>query len=383
MIKRPDTLPPASTNSSNSAAPHRTKEPASYARSSKIKQVISIDDVIVPDELCGSASPSPKRDRKTARPAPSNSQDSVPQAAPRPTGLSWKTPAPGRSRRIGLSHQSKHHGAIAPNASGSTSAPSSAAPTDNAGAEFFAARCVDTEDEPPLRRRSQGSEDPLRAARSDPSSSAESDTEGAKAVNALAAQFFDQAEAAVDCSSAPHDPRANTPGASPGSPPLLSPEWSLVPRPDPAGDAEGSVDMQVDETVLCEFCDEPMPLVRSVYLYELYYELRDISHPQPKRGNPQHRQLPWAQHAAYCTRHELERTVLPQGLEAGYPDEIDWAEIPRRLTTPWISRELASVIRQPSSSSGMRDVMRMIKERGPKRTTGLAWLSKETFAETG
>ncbi|KNZ48518.1 uncharacterized protein VP01_5605g2, partial [Puccinia sorghi] len=77
---------------------------------------------------------------------------------------------------------------------------------------------------------------------------------------------------------------------------------------------------------LCSFCDEPFSLHPSERLKRMDQAVK--ANPLVRRRwdptNPSALQLPFALTADYCQLHHSERNIIPQGLELGWPSQIDW-----------------------------------------------------------
>ena len=96
---------------------------------------------------------------------------------------------------------------------------------------------------------------------------------------------------------------------------------SLIPAP-PVVDAEE----------MCPYCDEPWPSNPSQQLVEIRRKIDAISSPDPgpHSDNPNHRRTnPAVRAAAVCVQHQFETSVLPEGIAAGYPQNIDFKDLPR------------------------------------------------------
>jgi len=90
----------------------------------------------------------------------------------------------------------------------------------------------------------------------------------------------------------------------------------------------------VDAMEMCPYCDEPWPSNPSQQLIEARRKIDAISSPDPgpHSDNPNHRCTnPAVCAAAVCIRHRFETSVLPEGIAAGYPQNIDFKDLPRRI----------------------------------------------------
>jgi len=90
----------------------------------------------------------------------------------------------------------------------------------------------------------------------------------------------------------------------------------------------------VDAKEMCPYCDEPWPSNPSQQLIEIRRKIDAISSPDPgpHSNNPNHhRTNPAVRAAAVCVQHRFETSVLPEGIAAGYPQNIDFKDLPRRI----------------------------------------------------
>jgi len=55
-----------------------------------------------------------------------------------------------------------------------------------------------------------------------------------------------------------------------------------------------------------------------------------------------------------CNQHRNEATIIPEGLQRGWPQEIDFKALPRRLSV--FNSELDAIVKDPSSSSFFRNI---------------------------
>ncbi|GAA5952028.1 hypothetical protein JCM21900_006227 [Sporobolomyces salmonicolor] len=101
----------------------------------------------------------------------------------------------------------------------------------------------------------------------------------------------------------------------------------------------------VDPTTLCPFCDQPLPETPSSRLVSLRKYLLARPHLEKRVSvrNNLAKKLPIAETASFCRMHKDERTVIPEGKARGYPTEIAWNELPKRIDRE-LSGHLTSVI---------------------------------------
>ncbi|KAJ7857072.1 hypothetical protein B0H14DRAFT_2288534, partial [Mycena olivaceomarginata] len=87
-----------------------------------------------------------------------------------------------------------------------------------------------------------------------------------------------------------------------------------------------------DPTLLCNYCDELLPLVKSSKLLEMEERLLTISWEDPVPDNVLHRRTASVVKTVdYCVRHRFESQHLPNGLTAGWPLKPDFSTLFRRI----------------------------------------------------
>jgi hypothetical protein len=87
-----------------------------------------------------------------------------------------------------------------------------------------------------------------------------------------------------------------------------------------------------DPTLLCNYCDELLPLVKSSKLLEMEERLLTISWEDPVPDNVLHRRTASVVKTVdYCVRHRFESQHLPNGLTAGWPLKPDFSALFRRI----------------------------------------------------
>ncbi|WVQ79070.1 hypothetical protein IAT38_001164 [Cryptococcus sp. DSM 104549] len=128
---------------------------------------------------------------------------------------------------------------------------------------------------------------------------------------------------------------------------------------------------------LCPYCNQPLPLEPSENHQRIRAKLEKISTPAPTPLNPSARSLAWQQSIDFCTLHRAEATIIPLGLRAGYPREIDFARLDQRLEGGWVKREMDRIVLDPESSKLFREVKEEVKEVGRLRWGGIMHQSKE------
>lgn len=105
--------------------------------------------------------------------------------------------------------------------------------------------------------------------------------------------------------------------------------------------------------MLCPFCDEPWPEKPTVKLLALRAVALRHAVPSPRTANPDG----WSASSfvsfiEVCNRHRNETTTIPDGLRQGWPSEINFDALPRRLNL--LKSQLAAFVKDPASSSFFR-----------------------------
>lgn len=98
-------------------------------------------------------------------------------------------------------------------------------------------------------------------------------------------------------------------------------------------DPDSVQDERVDPSALCPFCDQPLPTDPSQRLVSLQQYLLERPHIESRYSarNPNAKYLPIVEIASFCQLHKVERTIIPEGIEKGYPMVIDWKALPRSV----------------------------------------------------
>ncbi|GAA5825185.1 hypothetical protein JCM11251_006134 [Rhodosporidiobolus azoricus] len=89
----------------------------------------------------------------------------------------------------------------------------------------------------------------------------------------------------------------------------------------------------VDPDTLCPFCDNPLPPEPSADLLSLrdYLISRPEAESWPTADNEKHVRMDPKQRAGFCKRHRDETEVIPEGRAKGWPQEMDWEKVERRV----------------------------------------------------
>lgn len=76
------------------------------------------------------------------------------------------------------------------------------------------------------------------------------------------------------------------------------------------------------------------------------------------------RTLHWRHTGNFCGMHRAETSIIPLGWRDGYPDDIDFVLLDRRLDEGFIRTRLRRVIDQPDLSKFYRRTKRQIQSKG-------------------
>lgn len=104
-----------------------------------------------------------------------------------------------------------------------------------------------------------------------------------------------------------------------------------------------------------------MPLNASKDLHDRYYKLKGLLDRALCLGEDG---LSWQQTSDFCAAHEAEATIVPNGIKAGYPDELDFLGLVGRMEAPWLRQRIAAIARNPPRSRLFRQAEEDIREMG-------------------
>ena len=77
---------------------------------------------------------------------------------------------------------------------------------------------------------------------------------------------------------------------------------------------------------------------------------------------------------SFCNLHHAEETIIPQGIQAGYRDSIDFAnEIAARLSKPQHAKRFYDIIHKTVQSSFLHDILALFAEMGQVKARGITW----------
>lgn len=97
--------------------------------------------------------------------------------------------------------------------------------------------------------------------------------------------------------------------------------------------------------LLCIFCSELLPPAPSPKLLHLIASLKKSSHSAPTTFNPHAVFISMTKSINACTLHRSESKLLPIAEKNGWPTEINWVEVQRRVRDPTMVKQLADVVR--------------------------------------
>ena len=124
-------------------------------------------------------------------------------------------------------------------------------------------------------------------------------------------------------------------------------------------------DHDIDSTKLCPFCDEAIPdpsTLSSVY-HSLLRAASARSVPVRRRNNPKGLKAPFSVYISVCERHRFESKLLPQAVRMGWPTNIDFDAVPKRLMKR--KKDLEAILRKPKeNSSFFREAMDEVAKVG-------------------
>ncbi|KAG1770154.1 RTC4-like domain-containing protein [Suillus placidus] len=124
------------------------------------------------------------------------------------------------------------------------------------------------------------------------------------------------------------------------------------------------IDAVFDPSTVCPYCDEPLPLNPTPQLKNLFATAKLQSYVDPRPRNPIGLKAPLGIYISACQRHHFETHSLPEALEKGWPQSIDFKKVPDRIEN--------DDARGPRSRSVFwRELKKEIKKQGSRTATGL------------
>ncbi|KAG2071637.1 hypothetical protein BDR04DRAFT_1193691, partial [Suillus decipiens] len=91
------------------------------------------------------------------------------------------------------------------------------------------------------------------------------------------------------------------------------------------------IDTVVDPSTICPYCDEPLPLSPTSQLKNLLATAKRKSYPDPRPRNSRGLKAPLGVYISACQRHHFETHSLPEAMEKGWPQSIDFKNVPKRV----------------------------------------------------
>ncbi|KAG1793098.1 RTC4-like domain-containing protein [Suillus plorans] len=87
----------------------------------------------------------------------------------------------------------------------------------------------------------------------------------------------------------------------------------------------------LDPSTVCPYCDEPLPRNPTPQLMNLLSAAKQKSYPDPRPRNSRGLKAPLGIYIAACQRHHFETHSLPEAMEKGWPQSIDFKKVPKRI----------------------------------------------------
>ncbi|OAX33804.1 hypothetical protein K503DRAFT_725367 [Rhizopogon vinicolor AM-OR11-026] len=91
------------------------------------------------------------------------------------------------------------------------------------------------------------------------------------------------------------------------------------------------LDRVVDPSTVCPYCDEPLPHNPTPQLKTLLATAKRKSHADPRPRNPCGLKAPLGVYISACQRHHFETHILPEAIENGWPQSINFKKVPKRV----------------------------------------------------
>ncbi|KAG2142858.1 RTC4-like domain-containing protein [Suillus bovinus] len=147
------------------------------------------------------------------------------------------------------------------------------------------------------------------------------------------------------------------------------------------------LDRVVDPSTVCPYCDEPLPRNPTPQLNNLLAAAKRKSYPDPRPRNSRGLKAPLGIYIAACQRHHFETHSLPEAMEKGWPQSIDFKKVPKRVER--MKGALEAIINDydihseneefvdddvggPRARSDFwREIKKQIKKQGSRTVTGV------------
>lgn len=124
------------------------------------------------------------------------------------------------------------------------------------------------------------------------------------------------------------------------------------------------IDRTVDPSILCPYCDDPLPLNPMPQLNDLLATAKQQSYADPRPQNPFGLKAPLGIYISACQRHHFETYSLPEAMEKGWPQSIDFKEVPKRVES--MKSALQDIITDADNCSDNEDSEIHGDTRGPR-----------------
>jgi hypothetical protein len=89
--------------------------------------------------------------------------------------------------------------------------------------------------------------------------------------------------------------------------------------------------------------------------------------------NPRARRINWERTTEYCCLHEAEVSIIPLGIQKGYPQQIAFRDLEKRLEEDWIRKDLLEIVRDPTRSEWFGEAVDEIESEGALRWRSVEW----------
>ncbi|KAG1834349.1 RTC4-like domain-containing protein [Suillus subluteus] len=147
------------------------------------------------------------------------------------------------------------------------------------------------------------------------------------------------------------------------------------------------IDRVIDPSTVCPYCDEPLPSNPTPQLENLLATAKRKSYPDPRPRNSSGLKAPLGIYISACQRHRFETHSLPEAMEKGWPQSIDFKKVPKRVEG--MKGALEAIItdtdihsdnedsveddaRGPRARSDFwREIKKQIKKQGSRTVTGV------------
>lgn len=107
-----------------------------------------------------------------------------------------------------------------------------------------------------------------------------------------------------------------------------------------------------------------MPVDADQEFWNLGAVLRSISETPKKPKYPFNRKIELTKRLDFCAWHEALTKIIPAGLDSGYPEHLDFLDLPRRLETEEIRTALEGLAEFPLRSAKFTEFGQLIDAKG-------------------